>query len=216
MSRLPIAAAMLATMVLFVGCAGQSAPVPGASASGSSTPPRVVTSVAASEPQAPNPNAPEVNAAGDIPDSQVFIPYTAPGGLFTVSVPQGWAQSGAGTATVFTDKFNSVRIEVRPQSAAPDVASVRGRDVPALQASTAGFAVADVQMVTRSAGRAVLLTYSAASAPDAVTAKSVTESVERYAFWRAGQEVVLTLSGARGSDNVDPWRKITDSFRWLR
>jgi hypothetical protein len=44
----------------------------------------------------------------------------------------------------------------------------------------------------------------------------VTEAVERYSFWRSGQEVVLTLSGPQGADNVDPWRKITDSVRWQR
>jgi hypothetical protein len=44
----------------------------------------------------------------------------------------------------------------------------------------------------------------------------VRESVERYAFWHAGQQVVLTLSGPRGADNVDPWRTITDSLRWQR
>jgi hypothetical protein len=47
-----------------------------------------------------------------------------------------------------------------------------------------------------------------------VTGKSVTEAVQRYEFWRSGQEVVLTLSAPQGSDNVDPWRTITDSFRW--
>jgi hypothetical protein len=25
---------------------------------------------------------------------------------------------------------------------------------------------------------------------------------------------MLTLSGPKGADNVDPWRKITDSLRW--
>jgi hypothetical protein len=50
--------------------------------------------------------------------------------------------------------------------------------------------------------------------PDTVTGKSVTEAVERYAFWGNGQEAVLTLSGPNGSDNVDPWRTITDSLRW--
>jgi hypothetical protein len=40
------------------------------------------------------------------------------------------------------------------------------------------------------------------------------EAVERYEFWRAGHEVVLTLSAPVGSDNVDPWRKVTDSFAW--
>jgi hypothetical protein len=26
----------------------------------------------------------------------------------------------------------------------------------------------------------------------------------------------VTLSGPAGADNVDPWRTVTDSFRWLR
>ena len=40
------------------------------------------------------------------------------------------------------------------------------------------------------------------------------EAVERYAFWHDGQEAVLTLSGPKGADNVDPWRIVTDSLRW--
>jgi len=39
-------------------------------------------------------------------------------------------------------------------------------------------------------------------------------NVERYAFWRAGTTVILTLSGPQGADNVDPWRMVTDSFGW--
>jgi hypothetical protein len=77
-----------------------------------------------------------------------------------------------------------------------------------------GFALGDVQSVRRSAGPAVLIAYQATSAPNAVTGKPVTEAAERYVFWRGGQEVLLTLSGPKGADNVDPWRKITDSFRW--
>jgi hypothetical protein len=163
---------------------------------------------------APNPNAPEIVAAGDIPDNQVFVPVTPAGAPFTVSVPQGWVRSTEGTTTVFTDKFNSVRLESRPLAAAPDVASVRSRDVPALQASVPAFALGDVQAVGRRAGSAVLTTYTASSPTDPVTGKSVTEAVERYVFWRAGQESILTLSGPEGSDNVDPWRAVTDSFRW--
>jgi hypothetical protein len=73
-----------------------------------------------------------------------------------------------------------------------------------------------VRVVQRSAGPAVLVTYGATSAPNPVTGKSVTEAVERYAFGRSGQEMVLTLSGPKGADNVDPWLKITDSVRWQR
>lgn len=163
---------------------------------------------------APNPNAPEINPAGDIPDNQVFVPYTPAGGTFVVRVPQGWAQSAAGSAVAFTDKFNSVRIESVPRSQAPDVASARAQEVPQLQSSMPGFQAGQVTMVQRSAGPAVLITYQANSAPNAVTGKSVTEAVERYEFWRGGQEVVLTLSAPQGADNVDPWRMITDSFRW--
>jgi len=47
-----------------------------------------------------------------------------------------------------------------------------------------------------------------------VTGKVVRDDVERYEFWRGGTEAVLTLSGAAGSDNVDPWRLVTDSFTW--
>src|SRR3984957_8822393 len=56
----------------------------------------------------------ENTPAGDIPDNQPFAPFTPSGGLFTVSVPEGWARTTEGAATVFTDKLNTVRIETRP------------------------------------------------------------------------------------------------------
>jgi hypothetical protein len=162
----------------------------------------------------PDPNAPEVNAAGDIPDNQVFVPFTTPDGAVVVTVPQGWARSSDGPATVFTDKFNSVRVEDAPRPSAADVTSSRAEDVPRLQASVPGFALGDVRTVQRTAGHAVLIAYEADSAPNAVTGKSVRESVERYTFWHNGDEVVLTLSGPKGADNVDPWRIVTNSLRW--
>lgn len=195
---------------LLGACGGPSAsPAPPASGPTSS-----VVAPASGSSAAPNPNAPETNSAGDIPDNQVFVPYAPPGGSFLVSVPQGWARSAAGSAVVFTDKFNSVRMESAPQPQAPGVASARAQEVAQLQSSVPGFQAGQVTMVQRSAGPAVLITYQAKSAPDAVTGKSVTEAVERYEFWRGGQEVVLTLSAPQGADNVDPWRMITDSFRW--
>jgi hypothetical protein len=168
------------------------------------------------DPTTPDPNTPEVNPAGDIPDNQVFVPFTAPDGGVEVSVPQGWAQSSDGPATVFTDKYNSVRVEATPRSAAPDVAGARSQDVPQLQAAVPGFTLGDVRTVQRAAGPAVLITYDADSPPNPVTGKGVRETVERYAFWHAGDQVVLTLSGPRGADNVDPWRTVTDSLRWQR
>jgi hypothetical protein len=90
------------------------------------------------------------------------------------------------------------------------------QDLPAIAATTPGLVAGDVAPVTRAAGPAVLITYRAPSAPDPVTGRSVQDAVERYVFWHAGQQVMLTLSGPVGADNVDPWRMVTDSLRWLR
>ena len=46
------------------------------------------------------------------------------------------------------------------------------------------------------------------------TGKVTAQSVERYEFFRNGRTVTLTLAGPVGADNVDPWRRITDSFAW--
>ncbi|MBA3523191.1 MAG: hypothetical protein H0T85_01275 [Geodermatophilaceae bacterium] len=156
----------------------------------------------------------EVNPAGDIPDDQAFVPYTPPAGLFTVSVPEGWGRSEEGGATTFTDKLNSIRVETVPRASAPDVDTATAEELPQISASSHNYTAGQVSIVTRTAGDAVLITYSADSAPDPVTGKVVTDAVERYEFWRAGQEVVLTLSGPTGADNVDPWRIVTDSVTW--
>jgi hypothetical protein len=52
------------------------------------------------------------------------------------------------------------------------------------------------------------------SKPDAVTGKSRILAVERHVFWHNGREAIITLSSAKGADNVDPWNKVTRSLRW--
>ncbi|WP_327245046.1 hypothetical protein [Streptomyces sp. NBC_01320] len=156
----------------------------------------------------------EVNPAGDIPDNQVYVAWSPSGGGYTMKVPEGWARQQMNGATVFSDKFNSVRIDRSPADKAPTVQSVRSVDLSAVRRSAKNVTVRKVSAVKRSGGTAVLATYRADSAPDQVTGKSVRQDVERYAFWQNGTQVVLTLSGAVGADNVDPWRIVTDSFRW--
>lgn len=181
------------TAVLLAGC-------------GRGTTPRTATS-------APDPNAPEQNAAGDIPDNQVFVPFSPADHRFTVTVPEGWARTTDGAATVFSDKFNSVRVEALARPQATTVRTATAQEVPALR-GLPGYAAGSVDTVRRTAGDAVLITYEAASPSDPVTGKTITDAVERYEFWHGGQEVVLTLSGPKGADNVDPWRTVTDSLRW--
>jgi len=160
--------------------------------------------------------AAETNPAGDIPDNQAFVPFAAPDATFSVSVPEGWARTSQGQATIFTDKLNSVRIESQARPTAPDTASVAANEVPALRSSVAGFQGGQVTTVQRKAGTAVLVSYQAVAPPDPVTGRSITDAVQRYEFWKSGQQVTLTLSGPKDADNVDPWRLVTDSLRWLR
>ncbi len=157
----------------------------------------------------------EVNPAGDIPDDQAFVPYPWPAGGFSVTVPEGWARTESGGAVIFTDKLNSVRIETASLASAPTVDSVRAGELPTIESTVTNFSAGDVVGVARTSGEAVLITYAGDSAPDPVTGRTVTDSFERYEFWNNGVEVILTLSGPQGADNVDPWRTVTDSLQWL-
>ncbi|MET8408464.1 hypothetical protein ABZV34_10225 [Streptomyces sp. NPDC005195] len=194
--------ALVLAAAVSTGCSGASAgPDPGP-APGSKE-----TSGAAAPPT-------ESNPPGDIPDNQAYVAHRPSGGGFTVKVPEGWARTAQGTATVFTDKLNHVRVEAVAASAVPTVPSVTGQIVPRLKGQVPKFGGAEVTRVTRHAGPVVLLKYQGDSAADPVTGKVVRDAFERYAFYRQGHEVDVTLSGPVNADNVDPWRIVSDSFAW--
>jgi hypothetical protein len=162
-----------------------------------------------------NPGAQESSPPGDIPDNQAFVSYAPNAGGFSVKVPEGWSQQGSGAATTFTDKLNSIRVESQ-KAPAPLTAAGAAKGLAQLGQSLKGFQPGKVTTVSRKAGRAVEMTYLAAAAPNAVTGKAGTDAVERYVFFHNGRRVVLTLSGPKGADNVDPWRIVTDSLNWTR
>jgi hypothetical protein len=185
----------------------------GAAGCGSSSSPAAPSGSART--QTINPNGPEVSPAGDIPDNQAYVAYTPPGAAYSVKVPEGWSRTdGAGGLTSFTDKLNSIQMQSRPAKAALTVAGAQSTEVPKLAKSVPGYKPAKVSSVTRSAGTAVRITYLARSAVNPVTGNSGTNAVERYVFFHKGQQVVLTLSGPKGADNVDPWKIVTDSLRY--
>ena len=187
---------------------GATAPQPSGSVTGTSTPTAKTTQ--------PGPVATESNPPGDIPDNQAFVAYVSTTGGFTVKVPEGWARTTSGTTVVFTDKLNSVRVEESTSASAPTVASATSADVAALKAAQPQFQLKAVTTFTRPGGTGVLITYLTDSAPDPVTNKVVRDAVERYVFWKSGRLVVLSLVGPVNADNVDPWRKVTESFGWTR
>jgi hypothetical protein len=197
---LPMLATLLAAAGVMAGCGSGPASAPKATA----------TSRAGS-----NVTAPENNPIGDIPDTQVYVPFSPPAKVFSVLAPEGWAQTTDGNATVFTDKLNAVRIEEQPALAVVTPETVQREELPAVEAATPGYRFGALSVVQRRSGPVILATYQATSAPNEVTAKSGVDSVERYVFWRDSHEVIVTLSGPLGADNVDPWRTITDSLQWL-
>jgi hypothetical protein len=107
-------------------------------------------------------------------------------------------------------------MQARPATSALTVAAARSTELPKLAKSVPGYKSGTVSSVSRSAGTAVRMTYVAQSPVNPVTGKSQTDAVERYVFFHNGQRVVLTLSGPKGADNVDPWKIVTDSLRYTR
>ncbi|MCM2416729.1 hypothetical protein [Streptomyces sp. RKAG293] len=211
---LTVTAALLAAVAI-AGCGGSggakgTTAVPTTAGPSNASSPAVPGTSAGSQTPAPV----ESNPPGDIPDNQAYVAYIPAGGGFQVKVPEGWARTQAGSVTVFTDKLNRIEVSQSAAPTAPTVQAAKSVVVPRLTREVPAFAPGSASLASRQAGQAVLLTYRGNSAPDPVTGKVIRDAFERYAFHQAGREVVITVSGPVNADNVDPWRLVTDSFRW--
>jgi hypothetical protein len=158
--------------------------------------------------------AEESSPLGDIPDNQVFVPYRPADGSFSVTVPEGWARTDLAGGASFTDKLNTVAVQQLSGRPQPTVDSVGSSELADSAAAGGHVTVGDVETRTLPAGEVVHATYSADSAPDPVTGRTVRDDVELYVFWRDGAEVLLTLSGPHGADDVDAWNQVSRSFAW--
>jgi hypothetical protein len=214
--RVCVAAAASLTLLSLSACGSSPKSTSTVPTSGQTTASSGGVSSATSTSVAPQSGAPESNPAGDIPDNQAYVAFRDTTAGYTVSVPEGWSQTSEAGAAVFSDKYNLVRIQTRTVSSPPTLASVTSTDLPAVAAAAHGYTPGAVSTVDRKAGQVILATYKANSATNPVTGKYAVEAVERYVFYRAGREVILTLAAPVGSDNVDPWRKVTDSFAWTK
>jgi hypothetical protein len=163
-----------------------------------------------------NPNQRETLPPGDIPDTIAYVPYAVPGLGLTVSTPEGWSRANAPGSVKFTDKLNEIQVFTVPASGPTTVASAKSNEVPKLASTVKGFKLQSISTVSRSAGSAVRIAYLGDSKPDPVTGKVGTLAFERYDFFHQGKEVVLLLSSPNGSDNVDPWKKVTSSLRFTK
>jgi hypothetical protein len=159
--------------------------------------------------------APENNPPGDIPDSQVFVIYKPPSGKFEVKVPEGWALSTSESGVDFTDKLNTVSLKWVPSTSEPTLERANSVEAQELARTEPAFQLVETKQVTLPGGQAILIKYQKNSATNQVTGKKYRMDVLRYEFYRNGLQANLTLESPVGADNVDPWRIISESFKWL-
>jgi hypothetical protein len=217
--RLGTAAALAGLITALAACGGSGPPVPSAAASGAgtagatgSTAPAGGTSQSPADSQAPVPA--ESNPPGDIPDTTVYVTYRSVVGHLLLKVPEGWSRKTGPASSTFTSNLNSITVAWKPMAAAATVSSARASTVPALQASGLAFRLQAVRAVSLAGGRAVEVTYQVNSPPNPVTGRQYRLVIERFELYHSGRGAVLSLSSAVGSDNVDPWRIVSESFRW--
>jgi len=196
--RFPVLALLVAVVAVGARCGGssksRSTPTAGASQSSS-----------AAEAKA--------TASGDIPDNQVFLTLTSRPAGWSMRYPEGWTQRGRGTDVTLVDKSNAVHVVIasgpRPSTAgvAAALKALQTRD-PSVQARTP-------RAVRLKAGPAIKVSYQRQGAGDPVTGKRPLLVVDRYELIRAGKVATVELSSPKGVDNVDAYRTMIESFRWL-
>ncbi|MDB5070482.1 MAG: PsbP [Candidatus Eremiobacteraeota bacterium] len=191
-----------AAAALLWGCAHGG----GTGAAASTTTASPATTAAAVAAAAPAPTTAaegnQANSAGDIPDTQAFVTYAGPG--YSVLVPEGWSRTQRGSTTTFTWNANGETIDVGKSS--DSAAMLRGR--------FGAFGPITFRRATIGGAAVTVARFTSRSAPNAVTGKSVGLENEAYVFDRGGRRAVLVLSAPAGADNVDQWKKISESFRW--
>jgi hypothetical protein len=202
--------------ILLTACGHSSSATPTTPGPASSTSPASTGSSSPTQsavpPQSPVPA--ESNPPGDIPDNTVYVSYSAKAGGLSFKVPEGWARQSTSTSVTFSSALNSISAAWTSASSAPTVSSAKSVDVPALQKSELAFALQSIKPVTLPGGSAVLITFQENSKPNSVTGKQYRLVILRFEFFKNGTEGVLSLSSPVGADNVDPWRIVSESFKW--
>jgi hypothetical protein len=152
-------------------------------------------------------------ATGDIPDNQNFLTFSDLKLRVSMLYPEGWTIAQTPSAVSIKDKNNLVRISVS-NGAPPTTASVQAQ-LGALKRSNQSLTAGTPQTVGLKSGPAVKVTYTTASAPNPVTGKQVTLMVDRYELAHGGRVAIIDLGTPTGVDNVDAYKRMIASFKWL-
>jgi hypothetical protein len=207
-----VAAGALAAIL--AGCGSGGATAAGQQPSPSTHPAAAKSTSPAAGQSSQAPVPAESNPPGDIPDTTVYVPFTSQAGHLSLKVPEGWSRKQTAHSSRFSSNLNSISVAWQPMTAAPTVGTARSTTVPALSHAALAFRLESVRAVTLHGGPAIEIIYRVNSRPNAVTGRQYRLVIERFEFFKNGRSAVLSLSSAVGSDNVDPWRVVSGSFRW--
>lgn len=152
-------------------------------------------------------------ATGDIPDNQTFLTFRDAGGGYSLVYPEGWAQRRGTGKVEFVEKNNLIRVIVRA-GARPTAATVAG-ELDRERSEQPTLTHSSPSIITLTGVPVVKVNYATLSTPNPVTGKRIRLLVDRYVFARGGRVATLDLGTPVGVDNLDAYRRIVHSFRWL-
>lgn len=154
------------------------------------------------------------NVGGDIPDSQVFVPFAPAKGDFGILAPEGWARTEKAREVSFVDKYDGLRVTIEPFSGPLTVAKATESIVPSIVKSGRAVTVGKISVLRRKGGEAVVVSFASNSEPNQVTGKQIRLENQAYLFYDKGRLAIVTMWAPYGSDNVDQWNLMSDSFGW--
>jgi len=186
------------------GAVAQNSGAATAAASPAEAAPAAAQAAAASQP----------NPAGDIPDSQTFVTYSSPDGRYAIQVPEGWARSGSGSDASWEQQYDGVSLRVLAASSMPKAAGITAAYLKSLDPKGGNVVIAQVSERRMGAQTVLVASYSSESAPDPVTNKALRLENDAYLFFGHGHLAALRLWAPAGADNVDQWKRISESFSW--
>lgn len=151
---------------------------------------------------APRAKLTQTNPPGDIPDTQRFLTYSSPSG-YRVLYPEGWSRTMRGSGVRFTWHYDGEQVSMLTGNASAHIRSTF-TSVKAMRVTHA-----------RIHGNPVTLyTFTSQSRTNSVTGRSVRLESNSYVYANGTRLAVVDLWAPQGADNVDQWRKISQSFRW--
>ncbi|GAC1321039.1 MAG: hypothetical protein NVSMB22_06100 [Chloroflexota bacterium] len=154
-------------------------------------------------------------SGGDIPDTATYLRYHS--SFYSIEYVEGWVQRGlpgAGIRVSDISSYEMVTVQARP--AQPLMTYVRGQGKGHSTSEYHHLTRVSMAAVSLPAGSSVRLTFRALSSPNPVTGKQVTLLIDRYYVPGRHHMAVITLATPVGVDNVDAFRRIARSFKWIK